>query len=92
VTVRNQWRPAHEGEERIDYDCGIALVLYRERGLPGGELLWRIAGGSHATLRTGTTDIVEGRKRAMRAADLLLRQAIEQNAAALILQGTGMNT
>jgi len=87
----NQWRPAHQGEERIDYQAGMAIVIYRGAS-PSGQFFWRIAGSTAAAESTGTTNIIEARKVAMRRADLVWRQVIDQNAAALLDAGTGITS
>jgi hypothetical protein len=91
MAIFDHWRPAHEGEERIDYRAGGAIVIYRNGG-PNGPYFWRIAGSTAPAETTGTTSLVEARKIAMRGADLAWRQNIEQNAAALIMLGTGMGS
>jgi hypothetical protein len=87
--IFDRWRPAHEGEERIDYRAGMAITIYRGAH---GVFFWRIAGSTAPAETTGTAELIEARKAAMRGADLVWRQAIEQNAAQLIMQGTGMTT
>lgn len=57
------------------------------------EWLWRLAGEQETEPHRTFTQIVPDAKRiAHRGADLLWRQAIEQNTAELVLLGTGFNT
>lgn len=77
-------------EHHLWLECGIAVYLYREHQFPG-EWLWRIAGARDVEPRRTFTDVVPDAKRiALRGADLLLRQAIDQVAAELVASGTGM--
>lgn len=89
MTVFNEWRPTTQGEERLDLDGGLALVLYRQS--EHGEYFYRLAGWNHGDLSTGTRDLAEARKRALRGADLVLRRAVDQVASVLITLGTGFN-
>jgi hypothetical protein len=77
------------GEHHVILECGLEVSLYKDKD-SAGCWCFRLNGWQHWSLmNTGTTDLVEARKAALRGAAVLLRQAASQLTAALVDAGNG---